>query len=120
MVNEPGSALPTEAPTTQPGNGMAIAGLVLGIISIVLCIFTIVDMVIAILAIIFGAIGVSKANKGARGKGAAMGGLICGIVGFILATVILIAAVVWTKNKQAEFEREFRSDVTVVVPAAHA
>lgn len=120
MVNQPGSAIPTEAPTTQPGNGMAVAGLVLGIISIVLCIFTVVDMVIAILGIIFGAIGVSKANKGARGKGMAMAGLICGIAGLILATVILIAAIVWTKKQQDRFEQEFRSDVTLVVPADQA
>ncbi|MEU6810672.1 DUF4190 domain-containing protein [Streptomyces sp. NPDC046831] len=80
----PGYAMPM-----QPSNGMGTTGLVLGIIGLV-CSLTlflwIFGVVLGILAIIFGAVGLGKANRGeATNKGAATGGLVCGI----LATVVL-------------------------------
>ncbi|MFI9807981.1 DUF4190 domain-containing protein [Streptomyces sp. NPDC052301] len=73
----------------QPSNGMGTTGLVLGIIGVV-CSLTVFlwffGVILGILAIIFGAIGRGKANRGeATNKGAATAGLVCGIV----ATVIL-------------------------------
>ncbi|KOT34358.1 membrane protein [Streptomyces caelestis] len=73
----------------QPSNGMGTTGLVLGIIGLV-CSLTFFlwffGVILGILAIIFGAVGRGKANRGeATNKGAATAGLICGIV----ATVIL-------------------------------
>ncbi|MFI2508445.1 DUF4190 domain-containing protein [Streptomyces sp. NPDC018972] len=80
----PGYAMPM-----QPSNGMGTAGLVLGIIGLV-CSLTfflwIFGVILGILAIVFGAVGRGKANRGeATNKGSATAGLICGIV----ATVIL-------------------------------
>jgi hypothetical protein len=70
----------------QPQNGMGTAALVLGILGL-LC-----GGVLAILAIIFGAIGVSKANKGlATNKGAATAGLIMGIIGIAWGFVFWLA-----------------------------
>ncbi|MFG2134311.1 DUF4190 domain-containing protein [Streptomyces sp. NPDC048751] len=73
----------------QPSNGMGTTGLVLGIIGVVCSVTFFLwffGVVLGILAIIFGAIGRGKANRGeATNKGAATAGLVCGIV----ATVIL-------------------------------
>lgn len=73
----------------QPRNGMGTSGLVLGIIGVV-CSLTFFlwffGVILGILAIIFGAVGRGRANRGeANNKGAATAGLVCGIV----ATVIL-------------------------------
>lgn len=73
----------------QPQNGLGTAGMVLGIIGTV-CSLTIVlwwvGVILGILAIIFGAVGRGRANRGeATNKGAATSGLVLGIV----ATVIL-------------------------------
>ncbi|MET8829173.1 DUF4190 domain-containing protein [Streptomyces sp. NPDC004610] len=73
----------------QPSNGLGTTGLVLGIIGVV-CSVTFflwfLGVILGILAIIFGAIGRGKANRGeATNRGAATAGLVCGIV----ATVVL-------------------------------
>ncbi|MDN0199759.1 DUF4190 domain-containing protein [Streptomyces sp. S.PNR 29] len=83
----PGYAMPT-----QPSNGMGTTGLVLGIIGVV-CSLTFFlwffGVVLGILAIIFGAIGRGKANRGeATNKGAATAGLVCGIVATVLLPLL--------------------------------
>jgi hypothetical protein len=71
-------------------NGLAVAGMVLGIISLPAVILTFIDVPIAILAIIFGGIGVAKANKiGGKGKGMALAGLICGVLGLIISVALI-------------------------------
>jgi hypothetical protein len=72
-------------PQPRPGNGFAIAGLVCGIVG--LLIFWIV---LSPLAIIFGSIGISKANRGASGKGMAVAGLVLGILG-VVGYIVLVA-----------------------------
>jgi hypothetical protein len=73
----------------QPSNGMGTTGLVLGIIGVVCSVTFILwffGVILGILAIIFGAVGRGKANRGeATNKGAATAGLVLGII----ATVIL-------------------------------
>ncbi|MEU8589589.1 DUF4190 domain-containing protein [Streptomyces sp. NPDC048664] len=73
----------------QPSNGLGTAGMVCGIIGVVLSLTFILwwaGMILGILAIIFGAIGRGRAKRGeATNKGAATSGLVLGIV----ATVIL-------------------------------
>lgn len=64
-----------------PGKGLAIASLVLGIISLFLF-----PLVTGLLAIILG--GVAK-NKGCT-SGLATGGIVCGIIGLALWLVMLI------------------------------
>jgi len=79
------------APSGPPqGNGMAVAGLVLGILALVLFFITWPAWILAILGIIFGALGISKANKiGGKGKGMAIAGLVCAVLG-------LIISIIWT------------------------
>jgi hypothetical protein len=80
------------AQSTPQGNGLAVAGLVLGICGLVLCFLPFLGWVLAILGIVFGAVGMNKANKVGRGKGLAIAGLICGAIGLILGVGIFIAA----------------------------
>lgn len=83
---------PYGAPT-QPRNGLGLAGMVLGILSIVLCFLNWIDVIVAILAIVFSAIGRSRVKKGAAtNKGQATAGLICGVIGAVLAIVITVWA----------------------------
>ena len=72
----------------RPQNGMGTAALILGIIGLVLfgCIF-------GVLAVIFGSIGISRANAGrANNKGVAVAGLILGIVGIVAWSLIILAS----------------------------
>ena len=64
---------------------MAIASLVCGLVGLL-----IFGFVLGPLAIIFGAVGIGKANKlGGKGKGMAIAGLIIGAVDVLLIIVFL-------------------------------
>jgi hypothetical protein len=82
----------------QQGNGIAIASMVLGIISVVLCFLWFVGPILAILAVIFGALGLSKAKRVGRGRGAALAGLILGVIGIVLAIVFIVVVVMAVKS----------------------
>lgn len=78
-----------------PSNGMATAAMVLGIVGICLFWLAGIGALLGILAVIFGAIGLSKANAtpGQPLKGRAKAGLITGVVA-IVAGVAFFALVV--------------------------
>jgi hypothetical protein len=73
-------------PPPRQSNGLAIASLVCGIVGMLFF-----GIVLGPLAVIFGAVGLSRANRGASGRGQAIAGLILGIVATVLAIVILAA-----------------------------
>lgn len=76
-------------PGAAPQNGMGTAALVMGILQ-----FFCLGTVGSILAIVFGKIGMNKADQGlATNRGAAKAGFILGIVGIALTVVGLIVAV---------------------------
>ncbi len=81
----PGHGYPPPIP--RPGNGMATAGMVNGIISVVLFWLPIIGWILAVLGIVFGGIGISRANSGARGKGMAISGVVLGIASLVLYVV---------------------------------
>ncbi|MBU5294462.1 DUF4190 domain-containing protein [Anaerosalibacter bizertensis] len=69
-------------------NSLAIAGLVLGLVSWFLNFFGIVG----ILAIVFSAIALSQIKReSSKGKGFAIVGLISGIINVIYATVVILS-----------------------------
>jgi len=73
------------------GNGMAVAAMVLGILAVVLCWVMLVNFILGVLGIIFGALGIARANKiGGTGKGMALAGLITGIFGILAGIVVVV------------------------------
>lgn len=86
----------TPPPTILYGretNGIAIAAGVCGIIAVVLCWIPFVDytsIVLGALAIIFGIVGVRRADGYGSGKGIAITGIVCGSVGLAIAFLFLL------------------------------
>lgn len=74
------------APSRTQSNGPAIAGLVCGLVGLVLF-----NFVLGPLAIIFGGIGWSRANRGASHRGMSIAAVILGVVDILLYVVLLIA-----------------------------
>ena len=84
----PAFPLPTRGQTTtmKPRNGMGSAALTLGILGLFL------GWLFSLLAIIFGGVGVGRANRGeATNRGAALWGLWLGVIGLVLWVIIVVA-----------------------------
>ncbi|MGF3056780.1 DUF4190 domain-containing protein [Microbacterium sp. YY-01] len=85
-----------------PSNGMAVTSLVLGIVAIVVGIWSFVPILgliaaffgflPAVLAVIFGHVGVKNSKTSGVGKGAAVTGL---VLGYVTLGVILLTVVLW-------------------------
>ena len=86
-----------EAPAVQPqiiiiekkGNGLGIAGFVCGILSAIFGLIPLLFFItfpLAVLGMVFGAIGWARARSDAQrgGKGLSIAGLILGLIGFAL------------------------------------
>lgn len=73
---------------TQQGNGLAIAGMVLGITSVIFSWWGIFTLVQVVLAITFSAIGRGHAKRGAPHGGLATAGLVLGIIGAVIYFLI--------------------------------
>ncbi|WP_151898117.1 DUF4190 domain-containing protein [Streptomyces sp. C8S0] len=89
-------AAPAPYGAAQPANGLGTAGLVCGIIGVVLNVTVILwwaGIILGILAIIFGAVGRGKVKRGeATNKGAATSGLVLGIIATVLLPSIILLA----------------------------
>lgn len=72
---------PNNANASVSGKGLAVAGMVCGIVS-----FFCFGIVLGILAIVFGGVAKSKGYKG----GMATAGIVCGIVGLALYILLLV------------------------------
>ncbi len=75
-----GYQAPIQPPKPQH-SGMAIASLILGIVSLLCC-----AVITGPLGVIFGIIDKSKGNK----SGCATAGIICGAIGFVLWLILII------------------------------
>ncbi|WP_412074588.1 DUF4190 domain-containing protein [Streptomyces sp. col6] len=84
----PGYGHPWGGP--QPANGMGIAALVLGLISVVgFCMYGL-GIVLGVLALIFGVLGRGRAQRGeADNGGVALAGIILGSVGIVVSAAFL-------------------------------
>lgn len=71
--------------TRTSSNGLAIASLVCGIVGLLIFAF-----ILGPLAIIFGGVGLSNANRGAGHRGMALAGVVLGILDIVLFVVVLI------------------------------
>jgi hypothetical protein len=78
----------------KPGNGKAVAALVLGILSIVFFWLTVFDLALIIPAVVFGTLGLSDARtRNAGGRGKAIAGLVCAAVGTAIVVIFTIIVV---------------------------
>jgi hypothetical protein len=69
-------------------NGFAIAGLVCGIVGVFLA-----SIILGPLAIIFGGIGLNRANhSGGKGKGMSIAGVALGVIDVVLFVIVAVAA----------------------------
>lgn len=79
---------PVVAVPAQPrkSSGMAIAGLIMGIFTLIFCWVPVVSWILGLLGLIFSIIGIAKKNGGA--KGAAIAGLVLTILGAIVGIAL--------------------------------
>jgi hypothetical protein len=80
----------TQYPPPKTGNGKAIAGLVLGILAILFCWTSILDIVLVALGLIFGFLGIGEARRTGSGRRMAITGVVCALVGALAATLMTV------------------------------
>jgi hypothetical protein len=87
----PGSGQPLAAPpSARPGNGLAVAALVLGVASLVAAISFILfplGLLGGLVAVVLGGIAVAG---GRPSSGQAVAGIVCGVVALIIAIVFAV------------------------------
>lgn len=84
------------APVAPPAQGMAIASMVCGIVSLVICCAWYFSGPIAIVAIVMGHISLSRIKSQPAqyaGKGKAKAGVITGYIGLLLALIVAVCAI---------------------------
>ncbi|MGW1177224.1 DUF4190 domain-containing protein [Kitasatospora sp. NPDC002543] len=102
--------MPTHAP--QPRNGLGIAALVLGIVGVVLGLVIVLfwlSWLPALLALVFGAIGLGHARKGlATNRAMALAGVVLGITGLLVSvgTGVFVGVRVHAINKELKAEAD--------------
>ena len=99
-------------PPQSQSSGLAIASMVLGIVSLFFCIWYIA-IPCGILAIIFGVIAGNKAKAGlGGGEGMAKAGLIMGVIGLAIDVIIVIllftVGISFMKNIQTQIQQQQR------------
>jgi Domain of unknown function (DUF4190) len=109
VQGELGSTAPPPPPPPVPAgnrptttNGFAVAALVLGIVAAIFFWTVVLGIALGILAIIFGAIAMSRTNTGAPNKGLATAGIVLGIVSVVgsIAFVVLLASAAHNADEQ--------------------
>ena len=80
----------TQGQVAPASNGMAIAGMVLAICAVVLAWLPVVNFVCWILGLIFSAIGLKNANRGAPYRGMAIAGLAISLAGIVLIIILVV------------------------------
>lgn len=82
------SSTPTAAPQPSPQNGMGTAGFVLGLLAALFAMLPVIGIIawpLAVLGLIFGVLGITRATKGvATNKGLAVAGTVLAAIGLLL------------------------------------
>jgi hypothetical protein len=87
MTHSTGTAAPSgTANSNHVGNGLAVAGLVCGLVGLLLF-----NYILGPLAIIFGGVGLSRANRGAGHRGMSLAAIVLGIVDLLVWVVLVVA-----------------------------
>lgn len=109
-VPDPSAPAPAPVVETLPEkrpNGIAVAGLVMGILTLVFCWVPGLPVLTGLLGLIFSIAGIAKKNS--RAKGAAVTGLILSIAGTILSIFVMGAILVPQVNKYMAKAEEAKS-----------
>jgi hypothetical protein len=102
MPGQPANAI---YQVTQPTNGLAVAALVVGIVGVVMFWTVWGGILLGILGLVFGAVGLSKANRGAPNKGMAIAGLTLGGVAVVGSVLFLVALVNVVNSSEEKFDQ---------------
>ncbi|MFF0145676.1 hypothetical protein ATK36_1196 [Amycolatopsis sulphurea] len=74
-----------------PRNGFGVTALVLGILALVLCWTVWGGIVLGVLALIFGILGIKRANRGeATNKGMSISGVVTGSIGLVIGVLLAV------------------------------
>ena len=87
------SSIESAAAGTGPepsGNGLAIAGFVTALGAIVLFWIPLVNIILWVLGLVFSALGLKRANRGAPHRGLAIAGLWIAIAAAILSVLLVV------------------------------
>lgn len=85
---------PPAYPQAQPSSGLAIASMILGIVSCVTFCIWWLSLVCGVVAVVLGFVARSKIAAGTGGgKGMATTGIICGIIGPLLAILVIVLVI---------------------------
>jgi Domain of unknown function (DUF4190) len=108
----------TVEPPPPPGirrNGAGTAALVIGVVALVLAVLIIffpLAGLLGIVAAIFGAVGIGRANRGeADNKGHAVAGVVTGLIALAIAAVLAVRLTTFIVDHQGDF-RSFWSCIT--------
>jgi hypothetical protein len=100
MAQQPSAQPPPPPPPATPPsaagptNGLAIAGMVLGIASVALFFLAWIATIIAIVGLVLSLVGLSKSNQlGGTGRGMAVAGVATSAVGILASLIITIVVV---------------------------
>jgi hypothetical protein len=77
-------------------SGLAIASLILGILSLVFCWAPyFIGVIMGVLAIVFGGVAMGQTGRDPAlgGRGMAIAGLICGIIGVVIFVILVIVVI---------------------------
>jgi hypothetical protein len=96
-------------PAARRRNGMGTAALVLGVVALVLVLlllFSPVGAFLGLLAVLFGILGIIRANRGeADNRGQAVAGLVTGAIALLVGVFFTISIGVWFSTHVNDFNR---------------
>lgn len=88
--------VPTQSQTPpRAGNGLALTGMILGIVSLISCWIGLVSLPAAIAGIVFSILGMRRAKATGTGRGMAITGLVLSILGLLLFVGLCVLIWMW-------------------------
>lgn len=92
-LDQHASPVADHSTATGRRSGMAVAAMILGILSIPAILIPILAFILGILAVVLGAVAKSQIKRsGMTNGGQAMAGIVCGAIG-IVGAIVFVAAV---------------------------
>ena len=96
-IPPPPPAMPMSSAPASGGKGMAVTSLILGILSLALCLYWFIALPLGIVAVVLGVM----ARKKGVGAGMALAGIITGAIGIALG--LILAVLTFTGGGIAEY-----------------